>query len=300
MARNEEKAQLMLNRWVSLKKAFSGGAGTGQERRPFLASECHSVTEAEKWRLQIVRNITRKVTEIQNVGLGEHKIRDLNDQINKLLRERSKWQKRIRELGGPDYAALEPPTLDADGKALPGGGGYKYFGAARQLPGVAELFQSGSRRDDEGDDDDEPSSNRKKKRKTRADLNKDITSDYYGFRDEFFCPDLVAVEAAKEKELKAAQLRREEEAAAERRRLHAQEHPDEPYYSSDDDPALETAFLDDIKRMVYAESTTSEPTAAAVTAPVDDEALASRKRDLLAFLDQQEEALNDDDDDDAA
>ncbi|KAG8007223.1 Pre-mRNA-splicing factor ISY1-like protein, partial [Nibea albiflora] len=37
-------------------------------------------------------------------GLGEFKIRDLNDEINKLLREKGHWEVRIKELGGPDYA----------------------------------------------------------------------------------------------------------------------------------------------------------------------------------------------------
>ena len=36
-------------------------------------------------------------------GLGEFRIRDLNDEINKLLREKRHWQDRIIELGGPDY-----------------------------------------------------------------------------------------------------------------------------------------------------------------------------------------------------
>ena len=36
-------------------------------------------------------------------GLGEFKIRDLNDEINKLLREKGHWQDQIKELGGPDY-----------------------------------------------------------------------------------------------------------------------------------------------------------------------------------------------------
>ena len=36
-------------------------------------------------------------------GLGEFRIRDLNDEINKLLREKKHWEERIRELGGPDY-----------------------------------------------------------------------------------------------------------------------------------------------------------------------------------------------------
>lgn len=38
-----------------------------------------------------------------SAGLGEFKIRDLNDEINKLLREKGHWEHRIKELGGPDY-----------------------------------------------------------------------------------------------------------------------------------------------------------------------------------------------------
>ncbi len=44
-----------------------------------------------------------QVGEIQNPGLGEFKIRDLNDEINKLLREKGHWERRIKELGGPNY-----------------------------------------------------------------------------------------------------------------------------------------------------------------------------------------------------
>lgn len=36
------------------------------------------------------------ITEIQNAGLGEHKIRSLNDEINKLIREKTLWEDRIR------------------------------------------------------------------------------------------------------------------------------------------------------------------------------------------------------------
>ena len=40
---------------------------------------------------------------IFQAGLGEFRIRDLNDEINKLLREKRHWEDRILELGGPDY-----------------------------------------------------------------------------------------------------------------------------------------------------------------------------------------------------
>ena len=38
-----------------------------------------------------------------SAGLGEFKLRDVNDEINKLLREKGHWEDRIKELGGPDY-----------------------------------------------------------------------------------------------------------------------------------------------------------------------------------------------------
>ena len=52
---------------------------------------------------------------------------------------------------------------------MPGVYGYKYFGAARDLPGVRELFET--------DTPDQP-------KKTRAELMKDIDAAYYGFRDD--------------------------------------------------------------------------------------------------------------------
>lgn len=68
-------------------------------------------------------------------GLGEFRIRDLNDEINKLLREKGHWEAQIKELGGPDYQKVGPRMLDHEGKEVPGNRGYKYFGAAKDLPG---------------------------------------------------------------------------------------------------------------------------------------------------------------------
>jgi hypothetical protein len=49
------------------------------------------------------------------------------------------------------------------------GSGYRYFGAAKQLPGVKELFEKQAPRT---------------VRRTRHQMNKAIDADYYGFRDE--------------------------------------------------------------------------------------------------------------------
>lgn len=56
------------------------------------------------------------LTRLFAAGLGEFRIRDLNDEINKLLREKGHWEVRIKELGGPDYAVnnnqyLKPVTV---------------------------------------------------------------------------------------------------------------------------------------------------------------------------------------------
>ncbi|XP_025060316.1 pre-mRNA-splicing factor ISY1 homolog isoform X4 [Alligator sinensis] len=62
-----------------------------------------------------------------------------------------------------------PKMLDHEGKEVPGNRGYKYFGAAKDLPGVRELFEK------------EPLP---PPRKTRAELMKAIDAEYYGYRDE--------------------------------------------------------------------------------------------------------------------
>lgn len=98
MARNEEKAQSLLNRWTSMKQDFSDTFKecvsmpirpynlckspcrlTGDtmcfvwcicfSRRPYLASQCDNLKDAERWRRQIIREISKKVADIQNGAL---------------------------------------------------------------------------------------------------------------------------------------------------------------------------------------------------------------------------------------
>ncbi|KAL2931731.1 Pre-mRNA-splicing factor ISY1-like protein [Bienertia sinuspersici] len=146
-----------------------------KDRRPYLASECRDLAEADKWRQQIMREIGRKVAEIQNEGLGEHRLRDLNDEINKLIREKTHWERRIIELGGPNYTKQSAKMTDLEGNIVDvpnpsgRGPGYRYFGAAKKLPGVRELFEK-------------PPELRK--RRTRYDIYKRIGASYYGYRDD--------------------------------------------------------------------------------------------------------------------
>jgi pre-mRNA-splicing factor ISY1 len=206
MARNEEKALTALNRWTAQKRdlekattgssTYMGGALPGEaqfgayaaKKRPKLSSEVNTVKECETWRKEILQGVAKKIAEIQNAGLGEHRIRDLNDEINKDLREKGHWEDRIKELGGADYKAMAPATSEVYGAELASHAGYKYFGAAKDLPGVRELFETEA----------VPEA----PRKTRKQLFKNIQPDYYGWRDE---EDGMLLLAEQEFELQAVQ-----------------------------------------------------------------------------------------------
>jgi pre-mRNA-splicing factor ISY1 len=110
-------------------------------KRPDDPTECNNLGDSEFYRSAIVREVVKKVSEIQNAQLGEFRIRDLNDEINLLLKDKRKWEDRIRELGGPDYA-LETSSI-SKGAITTGTGEddtYLYFGEAKNLPQVKKLF----------------------------------------------------------------------------------------------------------------------------------------------------------------
>lgn len=168
MARPAEKARNMLNKWVKMREE-GNAAPSVRGKRPRLASECNHLADAEYYRNQILREITAGIAKIQNPALGEHTIRDLNDEINKKFREKFHWNKRIKALGGLDFNAIERQRQIEEGDVRQGPGGYRYFGAAKDLPGVQELFEKQAQ---------------KLQNRKRGDIMKHITPAYYGWRDE--------------------------------------------------------------------------------------------------------------------
>ena len=169
MARNEEKAMGLLNRWTTFRREHQ--LGTLRTGRRGLASDCNNLHVALSTRRDLVHEISKHMDQIQNASLGEHRLRELNDEINNLLRIKWHWEKQIRELGGPSQFG------DGGNSAGSGGGPgesndgfvdlrtYKYFGAARNLPQVRELLSK-------------PAARKSKKRK-REDILKGITCSYY-------------------------------------------------------------------------------------------------------------------------
>ena len=66
---------------------------------------------------------------VSHTNVCQCRIRDLNDEINKLIREKGHWEVRIVELGGPDYAKAAPKVQDSQGFEIAGatgkGAGYR-------------------------------------------------------------------------------------------------------------------------------------------------------------------------------
>lgn len=170
MARNQEKSQSMLNRYISSEKPEGR-----RRRRPYLASECRDF-------LKQTNGGTKscvKLADLYSRSKTEDSLRDLNDEINKLIREKSHWEKRIIELGGPNYMVYSAKMTDLEGNIVDvpnsGGGrgpGYRYFGAAKKLPGVRELFEK------------PPESRKRRRRRTIHEIYKRVDAGYYGYTDD--------------------------------------------------------------------------------------------------------------------
>lgn len=133
------------------------GLGTRSDRRPRMASACKSLRDCERWRGEILREISRKVSKIQDgtwvayfelvcsqiplnkAGLTDYEVRDLNDEINRLMREKRHWENQLVALGGANYRR-NVAMLDDDGKEVPGTKGYKWAMSAYVLKCLTERF----------------------------------------------------------------------------------------------------------------------------------------------------------------
>jgi len=180
----------MLFRFREAQAADLGLFDAARTRRPKLITEVDTIPACEKWRGQVLKEISRKVTKIQDPALSDYQIRDLNDEINKLMREKHMWEIQIRNLGGPNYMRAAAKVYDDQGREIPGRGkGYKYFGRARDLPGVKELFEAARAKKAE-----------EKPLEARADIRRQVDAAYYGWSPDEEDDELLAYEAAREKE----------------------------------------------------------------------------------------------------
>lgn len=160
-----------------------------------LASDCQSLAECEKRQSHLAESIQSKTESLGHKPIATEEqrqaVRELNDEINRLMRAKFQWEAQIRRLGGSAATARDD---------------YLYFGAARQLPEVVALLSQAppslaeQQQDDDEGGDELPSHEF------------DPSPEYYGFLSndkelarleqqvDFQAPGLVPIEIERESE----------------------------------------------------------------------------------------------------
>lgn len=178
MSRNSDKANTVLFRYQEQKAEEAGYIDYNSTARPRSVQKVTNLKDAENWRKQVLKEISQKVTKIQDEQLSSYQIRDLNDEINKLMREKYAWEFHIKDkLGGTDY-------LRSAGRFNEGGvliRGYRYFGRAKELPGVKEILE---KQQQDLKDQKTNQENAKSQKQRIKELESRVNLEYYGYFDE--------------------------------------------------------------------------------------------------------------------
>lgn len=135
MSRNTEKAQSALNRFQLAKSRSAGVLESNPQLRPKYVQLVKNLPQAEKWRSVVIGEISTNLTRIQDPNINHVQIRDINEHLNKLFREKRAWEHHIKLLGGADYTLLSGGDAGIKVK------GYRYYGRARELPDVQEMLK---------------------------------------------------------------------------------------------------------------------------------------------------------------
>ena len=143
MSRNVDKANSILVRFQELEAEKNGGyKDYARFKRPTRVVSVSRSDEAQQWRSQVLRDINSRLTRMHDPSLNDLQLRELNDELNELFNEKSRWERHIRRnLKGPDFS--RDKTLKFAGTVL---NGRRYFGRALELPEVRQLIQEDTER----------------------------------------------------------------------------------------------------------------------------------------------------------
>ncbi|CDO91776.1 unnamed protein product [Kluyveromyces dobzhanskii CBS 2104] len=144
MSRNVNKANSVLVRYQELQAAEAGGyQDFSRLKRPTRINKITKLDEALRWRSELVKEIGQRITEIHDPSLNEHQITEINDELNNLFQEKSRWDFHIKnKLKGPDLKNRK--QLNTTGGTVIEG--KRYFGRALELPEVQQLVKESKER----------------------------------------------------------------------------------------------------------------------------------------------------------
>ncbi|KAH8583960.1 conserved eukaryotic [Cryptosporidium sp. chipmunk genotype I] len=150
--------------------------------------------------MEEISNLAKKLRDF--AISDENEVRNLNSDINSLLKEKYKWECRIVELGGPNYRSRHGQYIESLGGISLPNSSLKIFGVAISLPEYNELLKY----------DGEPEISSKTGSKL-PDVN--VCDNYYGEINKEEEDRIKALEEEKEVEFKKKKQYIEKEASVE-------------------------------------------------------------------------------------
>lgn len=90
MAYNPKKATSIFDRFREAAEEEMG-IRPAARKRPTNPLESKTVLEAERWRTEVIKDLTRRIEKIHEPGLSDGQVRDVNDDINNKLRIKVQW-----------------------------------------------------------------------------------------------------------------------------------------------------------------------------------------------------------------
>ena len=137
---NHEKSQALVGRFRDAMLTQAGLRRDPFDETHFSPTLCTSISICLNNRLQISREIDRKLIRLQDPTLvnDEMELRLLNDELNKLVGLFDQWNYRIRQLGG----TREVKELYEQGIEVVQRRGYRYFGRAKELPEAKNALEA--------------------------------------------------------------------------------------------------------------------------------------------------------------
>jgi pre-mRNA-splicing factor ISY1 len=122
----------MLYRFREAMLIEAGLKRNPNDTTPLIPDTCDRIPIAEQARKELLKEISRKITKIQDSSLEESQVRSLNDELNEMTKRKFAWDRRIHELGGIERRSVQ--IADRMGIEAPNVHEHFYFGRAKELP----------------------------------------------------------------------------------------------------------------------------------------------------------------------
>ncbi len=118
-----ERGAIGARAWQVRVRAYVNASDGEEKYYAKLVGKCRRYKMVGNSRLVLIKGHIVQ-TFLRTAGLTDYEVRDLNDEINKLMREKRHWENQIIALGGANYRR-NVAMLDDDGREVPGTKGYK-------------------------------------------------------------------------------------------------------------------------------------------------------------------------------